>query len=776
MKKPGAATRDPILVRPLPARHTLGTLVFLGVGALASAAQAAEFTLIDLGTFGGSSSQANAINDDGHVVGTASTVGNAATHAFLYVPASTLIDLGTLGGTNSTAWDINSLGQIVGEASVGGDTATHAFFRPAGGALRDLGTLGGTNSVAFGVNDIGQVTGRSNVGLGSRAFISAANGGALTMLGTLMVESAPPVFPDDTGRSINAAGQIAGSSLSLFTTDAFATAPNGGALTSYWVGEANAINNRGQVAGFIRQGIFSSSFFIFHATVTDIAGSGIDLGTLGGPTSVAMGINDTGQVVGTSDLAGGGTHAFLYTGSRMVDLSALSGNSGFTNARDINVFGQVVGQTAGGHAAVLTLNPRWSAVDGGNWDDAANWDFGGAGALDGMTPGRPHDVTVDPTATGVVIEGPAAETRVNSLALGGTAGGSVTLLMQNGVKLALTDGLSVAVNATLGGLGTLQGEVSNHGTLALNGSLEGTLVNTGTVRIESGQRLALSGGIVANTGVIEVAGDEATFAALSSQGRVLNGATGSILFENAVYTGERNVLAEGLANSGLLRVRGSSNHIASAIDNLADGNIKIEGKAQVTFHDEIRNNGTLEVGEAALATFLGPVSGAGAYSGSGSLDFEGRFHVGNSPAQVVMGVLTIYSENSVLAMDLAGSVGAGDCATCHAQLVFDNDVQFQGGTLEINLFDGFTPASGDEFQLFVFNAGHDGSFNQVSLPTLAAGLAWDTGALMQQGRLRVVGAVPLPGSVWLLVSVLPLVATRRRAGLRRESSGCTGAS
>ena len=38
----------------------------------------------------------------------------------------------------------------------------------------------------------------------------------------------------------------------------------------------------------------------------------LDLGTLGGTSSTATGINHRGQVIGTSDVAGGGAHAFLW--------------------------------------------------------------------------------------------------------------------------------------------------------------------------------------------------------------------------------------------------------------------------------------------------------------------------------------------------------------------------------------------------------------------------------------------------------------------------------
>lgn len=40
----------------------------------------------------------------------------------------TLIDLGTLGGSNSSAFGINARGQVVGDSQTAGNTATHAFL------------------------------------------------------------------------------------------------------------------------------------------------------------------------------------------------------------------------------------------------------------------------------------------------------------------------------------------------------------------------------------------------------------------------------------------------------------------------------------------------------------------------------------------------------------------------------------------------------------------------------------------------------------------------
>ena len=69
-------------------------------------------------------------------------------------------------------------------------------------------------------------------------------------------------------------------------------------------------------------------------------GTATDLGTLGGSSSFALGINDSGQVVGWADSAGNTTHGFLYNNGSMTNLSPSSLTGG---AQGINASGQVVG-------------------------------------------------------------------------------------------------------------------------------------------------------------------------------------------------------------------------------------------------------------------------------------------------------------------------------------------------------------------------------------------------------------------------------------------------
>jgi probable HAF family extracellular repeat protein len=68
-----------------------------------------------------------------------------------------------------------------------------------------------------------------------------------------------------------------------------------------------------------------------------------DLGTLpGGQSSIAVGINNAGQIVGQSQTATGQFHPVLWENGTITDLGTLGGTVGVANS--INVAGQIVGQ------------------------------------------------------------------------------------------------------------------------------------------------------------------------------------------------------------------------------------------------------------------------------------------------------------------------------------------------------------------------------------------------------------------------------------------------
>ncbi|HEU5355139.1 MAG TPA: hypothetical protein VFU65_11780 [Actinocrinis sp.] len=109
--------------------------------------------MVNVGTLGGDDSAATAVNPD-YVTGTADTAGNAASHAFRYgIATKKMTDLGTLGGENSTplAIDLPAYGDaIVGYSDTAGNTTYHAFV-DTGATMTDLGTFGGANSDAVAV-------------------------------------------------------------------------------------------------------------------------------------------------------------------------------------------------------------------------------------------------------------------------------------------------------------------------------------------------------------------------------------------------------------------------------------------------------------------------------------------------------------------------------------------------------------------------------------------------------------------------------------------------
>jgi hypothetical protein len=114
-------------------------------------------------------------------------------------------------------------------------------------------------------------------------------------------------------------------------------------------------------------------------------------------------------------------------------------------------------------------------------------------------------------------------------------------------------------------------------------------------------------------------------------------------------------------------------------------------------------------------------------------------------------------------MDIGG-LTPGACDTCYAQVLFGNHVTF-AGTLQLNLWKGFAPATGNTFHLFSFSSAPTGTFTSLVLPTLTTGEIWDASALYTSGNLSV-AAVPEPeGYALMLVGLgfICFIVRRRKA-------------
>ena len=269
----------------------------------------------ELGTLGGSNSAALGINDLGQMVGYAQLTGGS-NHAFLWVSGSTngvvgnpeMSDLGTLGGSESQADDINDAGQIGGYSNTASNLNDHAILY-AGGNMADIHTLEGTlrNSYSFGINSSGQIAGTAYSALFSQST-------AFWYDGTNIIDLGNFGWVNAVGLDINDAGAIVGYATDVDGFDhayryAGGVATDLGSLGGDY-SYAISINKNGVIVG----GSFTD-IDDYHAFIS--AGNGLfDLNNYldatgdGWELTEARAINDKGQIAGVGRL-NGVLHGFL---------------------------------------------------------------------------------------------------------------------------------------------------------------------------------------------------------------------------------------------------------------------------------------------------------------------------------------------------------------------------------------------------------------------------------------------------------------------------------
>ena len=318
------------------ALRMLGLLV-LPAGLAAQENSQPRYRVVELGTLGGTYSQSFSVTSEGVVSGQAS-LANGNWHAILW-QGRFKRDLGTLGGLNSSVFGSpNAIGQVVGEAETshsdpnGEDfcgfyasgapwsgTTCRGFLWQDGWMI-PLPTLGGYNGAASAINNQGVVAGNAE---------------------TATTDSTCPPYDPSQGQY-----QVLQDKPVVWENGHIKELPTYGGDPD---GYAIAINNHGQVAGgsgtcSTNDPVIGLYFSPIHALLWD-HGKVINLGSLGGAFgNQAHGMNNRGQVVGASDLAGDAVfHGFVWSQSAgMQDVPPLPGDT-YSIALAINDRGEVGG-------------------------------------------------------------------------------------------------------------------------------------------------------------------------------------------------------------------------------------------------------------------------------------------------------------------------------------------------------------------------------------------------------------------------------------------------
>ncbi|HEU5115385.1 MAG TPA: PEP-CTERM sorting domain-containing protein [Isosphaeraceae bacterium] len=345
------------------------TFVFAPLAVRADTIPSPAFQVTDLGV-----GQTNGINNAGVIYG--STQGQAYTAQANDLGSSSqpltdpkVVDT-NLGTGYNIAYGVNTAGQVVGSLQVtSGNASYQQAFVETNGHVTTIPTLGGNYGGAHGINSFGQVVGSAQTSNGTeQAFIYNPTTGTTSSLGTFGGKNSDARAINDAGKIVGSA-QTASGNWNAFTATANGQLQNLGTLAGGSNSWAFTVNSKGTVVGASDTSAGAATHAVYWQN-----GQIHDLGTLG-TASYATGINSSGEIVGWNTDSNGNYSAFLWDGTKMVDLNTYNpAGSPFTSlsgATGINDAGQIVGwgvySNGSQHSFLLTptTNPSDGYTGGG---------------------------------------------------------------------------------------------------------------------------------------------------------------------------------------------------------------------------------------------------------------------------------------------------------------------------------------------------------------------------------------------------------------------------
>ena len=307
--------------------------------------------------------------------------------------------------------------------------------------------------------------------------------------------------------------------------------------------------------------------------------------------------------------------------------------------------------------------------------------------------------------------------------------------------LSLTGAASNAIGARIelvGGTGRLlgAGTITNTGLVTGDGTIANTFNNNaggGEVRAESGKTLYFTGVTGANTGRLNLLGGTLSFAQQFTNAA----ATGQINGQGTLYFPTTPVPSSasptaGLMNASTINLTGGDSQIYGTVQMQAGSRLIVSGGATASFFDVFRHSGTeVRASAGSNIVFFAEVRGAGSFTGTGTIYFEGGYSPGNSPALITIEGNAVFGAFNTVVMELGGTVRGTqyDAINVAGKLTLD-------GGLNVSLINAFTPSLGNAFNLFDWGTTA-GTFTSVAVPALNPGLAWDQSTLHTDGTLRI---------------------------------------
>jgi autotransporter-associated beta strand protein len=675
------------------------------------------------------------------------------------------------GGTTLSAGTLI----VAGNAALGTGLLTGA-----GGTLQVEGSRSLANPVSLGTGlafDVPEALTLGGTVTGS-GLLTKNGAGVLTFAG-------PQTFAG--GVTLNAGTLAAPGGISLDSPGTFIQ--NGGTFTGVLASEGTVTQHGGDFGGTLTNfgafdyngGLFSGvleNFGVANFNANFTAGSGLaNFAAINVAATRTLTANGTGLVnfgtltLNNGNLAGAGvtndfggllsargtitaplTNNSLLDVTGLLTLTAAATNNGlitaaitenlrtngaFTNSAII----ELTGGTLSGAGAVT--NATGATIRG----------HGTVAAALGTNAGLVHANSTSPlTLSNLTGNGASGELRIAgdaTLNITGAFSSAGAITLQD-INASLTGG-ALANTGTISGLGRVTNALTNNGAVeALGGTLTFSSAATngaaGLMTTATGTRLVFTTGLSANSGVIELAGG------------TLNN-NGAALDNSGLIGGDGTLRTGGLTNSGLVALTGDTS-IFGDVNNTAGGRIVTTSEATSIFFANVVHNGVeIRTNAGSSTIFLGSVSGAGPFTGTGTVYFEGDLRPGNSPASVLYEGDVALGSGSSLVLEIGELLAGAQYDRVNVGGTF-----FADGTLEVALLDGFAPHFGDVFDLI--DAGNfAGGFDAVALPQLGGDLAWDDSQLASNGTLRV---VPEPGIGALLLSAaLAVAASSRRIYERR---------